>query len=127
MTRMRKIVQTSLCVQRALALAGCVLLGACNEYDGTDPWPGVYPPESEIDRPKGADAGAKDGGADASAGDAAQDAAPVQEAGASDAGMDGAVDVDAAAADSGSPEGGSEAGLGDAASDAAPLDAATQG
>jgi hypothetical protein len=56
---------------RALLLT---VLGAaaCNEADGTDPWPGAYPPEAQIDRPKG---GAPDAGRDAaSADDAALDA-----------------------------------------------------
>jgi hypothetical protein len=87
-------------VLSALVLAGALGITACNEADGTDPWPGAYPPESEIDRPKGGDAGAKDSGA--------------RDAGGGDGEM-----LDAAAEDSGEPEAGDgdgstpEAGAGD--------------
>jgi hypothetical protein len=50
-------------VLSALLFASVLGITACNEADGTDPWPDAYPPESQIDRPKGGDAGAKDSGA----------------------------------------------------------------
>ena len=46
---------------------------ACNESDGTDEWPGVYPPEAEIDRPKG---GTMDAGGSGNDAGSEEDAAP---------------------------------------------------
>jgi hypothetical protein len=108
--RMNSFTQTDSSLLSTLVLAGALAITGCNEYDGTDPWPDAYPPESEIDRPKGGDAGAKDSGApDAGAEDgdmldAAADAGGVPDP---DAGDGGSRDATAG-------EGGTlEAGAGD--------------
>ena len=73
------------CSLLALVLAAVLGSAACNEDDGTEEWPGVYPPEAEIDRPKGGDAGARDAG---SPSDAASDAEADEDAAALDAATD---------------------------------------
>jgi hypothetical protein len=129
MERSRRTSRGVLC---ALALASLLGSAACNEYNGTEPWPDVYLPESEIDRPKGGDAGAKDGAVvDAGEGGAAEAGASdgsVPDAGASNGGMDSGSSnggIDAGTLDAGADAGDAEAGTPDAAS---LLDAtATQG
>jgi hypothetical protein len=101
----------------ALVLAAVLTSASCNEADGTDPWPGVYPPEAEIDRPKGggaADAGsAQDAALDAELEEdgAAPDAAEVEPDDADaepDAASNGDASTDAAA--DGAADAASEAG-----------------
>jgi hypothetical protein len=66
----------------AFALVSLLGIAACSEADGTVPWPEAYPPEQQINRPKG-DAGRPDAGA--------RDAGALDAANASDAG--GALDA----------------------------------
>jgi hypothetical protein len=102
---------------RALALAALLGSAACNESDGTERWDGAYPPESEIDRPKGGvDAGRPpDGGADAATSDgAAGDAASNGDAAPTDAAPEDAAPADAASSDATS----GDAGLADGATEA---------
>jgi hypothetical protein len=100
---------------RALVLAAVLGGAACNEADGTDEWPGVYPPESEIDRPKGGDAGARDAGA-RDAGGTTDGAADSASGPGADAAADGDAATDAGAGDGGNGDagrrrdGGAEAG-----------------
>jgi hypothetical protein len=93
-----------------LALAVTSVFGnaACNEADGTDPWPGVYPPESQIERPKGGDAGGRDGGVRAaSAADGGASEAGAEDAGALDAGAEDGGTREAGAGDGGRLDAGS--------------------
>jgi hypothetical protein len=128
--RMDSFVFRSGRVVPAFALISLLGLAACNEADGTAPWPGAYPPESEINRPKGGDAGKPpDGGAvDGGAHDGAVGSdtgvldAGANDAGALDAGSDAALD--AGELDAGS-DAALDAGNGDgAAPDASGTDAA---
>ena len=129
---MKRSRRTSRVVPCALALASLLGSAACNEYNGTEPWPDVYVPESQIDRPKGGDAGAKDGAvADAGEGgaaDAGSNDGSVPDADASNGGNDAGTSdggIDAGALDASADAGDAEAGAPDAAG---PLDAtATQG
>lgn len=100
---------------RALMLASALLVmlcsAACNEANGTEPWPDVYLPESQIDRPKG--------GKDASAADATVGEAGTTEAGTMDSGS-----PEASAQEAGPPDAEVDAGAPDGSADAAPDGAA---
>lgn len=110
-------------ISRTLVLAA---LGstACNDYEGTKRWPNVYPPEDEIDRPKGGtmDAASRDAGSDSGNADAGvlaggADAGVTLDASASDAALDAQPSGDGALGATPAAEGAAEAA---APSDAAP-------
>lgn len=107
--------QTGSSLLSALVLAGALGITGCNEYDGTDPWPDAYPPESEIDRPKGGDAGAKDSGAPDTGGEDMLDAG-AEDGGEPDSDAGDGGSRDASAGDGGTLEAGAgEGGRPDAA------------
>ena len=88
---------------RALVLAAIFGSVACNDYDGTERWPGAYPSEEEIDRPKGGtmdagprDAGSEAGTADGAAPDGGIDAGAMLDGSARDAAPDAQPSGDAA-------------------------------
>jgi hypothetical protein len=108
--RMDSLTPTGNSVLSVLLLVGALGVTACNEADGTEPWPDVYPPESQIDRPKGGNTGAKDSGAPDAGG---EDGGELD----TDAGDGGALDSDAgdgSSRDATAGEGGTlEAGAGE--------------
>jgi hypothetical protein len=121
---MDRFTQTGGRTLAVIALASLMAVAACNEANGTEPWPGVYPAEAEIDRPKG---GKRDGGAmldagvddDASAPDAdgaASDAEDADGSEASDAGdADGSEASDASDEDAAAPQVSTDADVADGA------------
>lgn len=120
MMRMENFVHGHRRVLPALALFSLLGLAACNEAYGTEQWDGAYPHEADINRPKGGDAGPRDGGAadsgpkDAGGTDAsALDAGGMTDAGgATDAGT--TTDTGAASDADAALDGGADAGNQDA-------------
>jgi hypothetical protein len=110
--RMNSFTQPGSSVLSVVLFAGALGISACNEAAGTDPWPGAYPPEAEIDRPKGGAAGAKDsgardaGGEDADARDAAAEGGGEPESDAGDGGSRDATAGEAGTLEAGAGEGG---------------------
>ena len=130
---MDSFLQTTARVLRVLLLTSLLASAACNEYNGTEPWPDVYLPESQIDRPKGGvDAGARDGAVgdagngDSGVSDAGSDGS-VPDASAGDGGMDGAANGDADAASDAATDAGDAGAADGGLLDATAADATTQG